>query len=239
LAQEIRSELAHTAAKVSAIPDSERKRVVRLMGRNRVMAPGDDSFQNEMIRLAGGIPLELGKQGAIVPVTLEAWKRFNPQVIYGCGGDRKSVEKLFEHPGWGEVDAVQNGQIRYFPCELTCRLSSRTGYFVSCLAATLYGEKFASLPSMKPDEKLGSKPVSLPLEYVDKAEIVESRVNDYTHKTLVIHLNAPMSVTSTLEGYRDGIRFVGNSYSPPQVWGLYHHIGLEASRKQLLASIRP
>jgi iron complex transport system substrate-binding protein len=207
------------------------------MGRKRVMAPGDDSFQNELIRLAGGIPPKFGKTGAIVPLTLEEWKAFNPQMIYACGGDRKAAEKQLEQPGWGEVDAVKNRQIRYFPCELTCRLSSRTGYFVSCLAATLYGEEFASLPSMKPDEKLRSKPVSLPLEYVGKAEVVESRVNDYTHKTLVIQLNAPMSVTSTLEGYRDGIRFVGNSYSPPQVWGLYHYIGLEASRKQLLASI--
>ena len=33
------------------------------------------------------------------------------------------------------------------------------------------------------------------------------------------------------------ISHVGNSYSPPQVWGLLHSIGLERSREQLLHSI--
>lgn len=237
LAAEIESELAHTAEKVSAIPVPERKRVIRLMGRTRIMAPGDDSFQNEMIRLAGGIPPDLGKKGAIVPVTLEEWKTFNPEFIYGCGGDRKAAEQLFDRPGWGDVEAVKNGRIRYFPCELTCRLSARSGYFVSCLAAALYGEQFASSAPVNPDEKLESKPVPLLLDYLDRAAVIESRVNDYVHKTLLVDLKTPMSAVSTLEGFREGIRFVGNSYSPPQVWGLYHHIGLEASRRQLLDSI--
>jgi len=233
LIAEIKADLTHTAAKIAAIPPTKRKRTMRLMGRNQVMTPGDDSFQNEMIRLAGGIAPKLGKTGAIVPMTLDEWQAFNPQVIYGCGGDRQTAQKMLDKPGWRDVDAVQNGMIHDFPCDLTCRLSSRTGYFVSCLAARVYGEEFAALPPVQPDAGIGSRPVSLALDYVDHAEIVASRVNDYIHKTLLIHLDTPMGVASTLEGGREQVRVVGNSYSPPQVWGRYHHIGLETSRQQL------
>ncbi|MBC2711807.1 MAG: adenosylcobinamide amidohydrolase [Desulfosarcina sp.] len=237
LIRAIQADLAHTAGKIAPIPASGRKRVIRLMGRDQVMTPGDDSFQNEMIRLAGGIPPKLGKPGSIVPVTLEDWQAFNPQVIYGCGGDREAAMTLLNRPGWKDVDAVKNGRILYFPCDLTCRLSSRTGYFVSCLASRIYGDEFAALPLVRENGRIASRPIALDLDYVDAAETVESTVNDYIHKTLLIHLASPMSVSSTLEGFRRNIRHVGNSYSPPQVWGLYHHIGLETSRNQLIQSI--
>jgi len=237
LIREIKADLVHTAEKVAAIPADNRRRVMRMMGRNRVMTPGDDSFQNEIIRRAGGIPPRLGRPGSVVPVTLEQWQAFNPQVLYGCGGDREMAMKLLERPGWGEVDAVKNGRIIYFPCDLTCRLASRSGYFVSCLASRIYEDAFAELPPVRPDGRTASRSLALALDYVDHAEIVESRVNDYIHKTLLLHFNTPMAVSSTLEGFRRQIRHVGNSYSPPQVWGLYHRIGLETSRRQLMDSI--
>lgn len=52
------------------------------MGRDKVTTPGDDSFQNEFIRAAGGIPPQLGKKGSVVDVTLDEWKRFNPLLIF-------------------------------------------------------------------------------------------------------------------------------------------------------------
>jgi len=217
LIREIKADLVHTAQKIAAIPAGNRRRVMRLMGRDRVMTPGDDSFQNEMIRKAGGIPPTLGRPGSVMPVTLEEWQAFNPQVLYGCGGDREMAMKLLERPGWGEVDAVKNGRIIYFPCDLTCRLASRSGHFVSCLAAQVYADAFAEQPAVRPDGRTASRSLALALDYVADAEIVESAVNDYIHKTLLIHLNAPTAVASTLEGFREEIRHVGNSYSPPQV----------------------
>lgn len=234
---DIRSDLTHTADKIAVIPPSQRKRVIRLMGRDRIMTPGDDSFQNQMIRLAGGVAPALGKTGSIVPVTLEQWQAFNPQVIYGCGGDREVAMAMLDQPGWRDVDAVKNGRILYFPCDLTCRLATRSGYFVSCLASRIYGDEFATNPPVRPDGRISSRSLPLALAYVDGAEIVESSVNDYIHKTLLVHLTSPMAVSSTLEGFRGKIRHVGNSYSPPQCWGLYHRIGLEKSRTQLMRSI--
>ena len=237
LVSDIQFDLVHTAEKLAPIPATQRKRVLCLMGQQAVMTTGDDSFQNEMIRLAGGIPPTLGKSGSIVPVTLEEWQSFNPQVIYGCDEDRKMAMAVLAQPGWREVDAVKNGRVIHLPCDLTCRLSTRAGYFVSILASRIYADPFAVQPVLRPDGRVASQGLPLALAYVDSAEIVESLVNDYVHNTLVVHLAKPMSVVSTLEGFRDGVRHVGNSYSPPQVWGRYHRIGLKTSRQQLMRAI--
>ena len=237
LVAEIHASLAHTAAKIAAIPPDRRKRVMRLMGRDRIMTPGDGSFQNEMIRRAGGIPPSFGKKGNVVAVTLKQWQTFNPEVLYACGDDRDRMAALLDQPGWREVDAVENGRLFYFPCDLTCRLSIRSGYFVSCLAARIYADDFLGRPPLRPDGRIASRPVSLALDAVDGAEIVDSIVNDYIHKTLLVHLSQPMTVVSTLEGLRQGIRHVGNSYSPPQTWGMLHRIGLARSREQLMRAI--
>ncbi|MBW1870271.1 MAG: ABC transporter substrate-binding protein, partial [Deltaproteobacteria bacterium] len=87
LKEQIKARFQLIARKTAKIPAAEKKRVIRLMGRDRIMTPGDDSFQTEMIRAAGGIPPELGKKGNIVVITEEEWVKFNPQIIYGCGGD--------------------------------------------------------------------------------------------------------------------------------------------------------
>ena len=54
------------------------------------MTPGSDSFQNDLIRLAGGIPPDFGRKGGVITVSKEEWQAFNPEVIYGCGEDKKS-----------------------------------------------------------------------------------------------------------------------------------------------------
>nr|MBL0717159.1 ABC transporter substrate-binding protein [Desulfobacterales bacterium] len=138
-----RDELEMIADKVAGIPVPKKKRVMRLMGRKSIMTPGDDSFQNEMIRAAGGITPVLEKKGNIVPVTKKEWIAFNSQVIYGCGGDKAAADKFFSLPGWKDVDAVKNKRIYTFPCALTCRASTNTGYFVSWLSARIYKDEYA------------------------------------------------------------------------------------------------
>jgi ABC-type Fe3+-hydroxamate transport system substrate-binding protein len=50
--------------KIAGIPQEQKQRVMRLMGRDSLMAPGDNSFQNEYIQAAGGIAPEFGKKGS-------------------------------------------------------------------------------------------------------------------------------------------------------------------------------
>ncbi len=221
--------------KTANVPAEKRKRVVRLMGRNKVMAPGDDSFQNELIRAAGGIPPEWGKNGNVVTVSREAWMRFNPQVIYGCGEDREAAKALFDRPGWKDVDAVKNGNIRYFPCDLTCRAATHTGYFVSWLASVMYTDEFARAgDQISEDRVFQYRPISIDLPYIKEARVAESTLYDFVNRTLVIDFNTPQKVVSTLDGAREGILSVGNHYSPPQCWQIGHRRGLNGVRDSVL-----
>ncbi|MBN1847671.1 MAG: adenosylcobinamide amidohydrolase [Deltaproteobacteria bacterium] len=232
LVREIKEQLELVAKKVDAIPQSKRKRVIRLMGLDPVMVPGDDSFQNEMIRAAGGIPPVLGKRGQIVTMTQEEWKKFNPQIIYGCGGYTDISASIFNQPGWKDVDAVKNRQIFDFPCDLTCRAATHTGEFAAWLSARIYSDEF-SMPGrqVQPDRTTGSRRLDIPLTYVLDSRITTSLINDFTNKSLIIDFEEPLSIVSTLDGYRTGIETVMNHYSSPPGWVVNHHLDVPALRR--------
>lgn len=230
-----RLEIAHIQKKLARAVPNSRKRVIRLMGRDKIMTPGNTSFQNELIRLAGGIPPDFGKKGSVVEVTKKEWQTFNPDVIYGCGNDREAAKKFFSRPGWKEVDAVKNNQIYYFPCELTCRASTHSGYFVSWLSSMIYTEEFADPANdIFPVGITRSRPIPLDLDYVKSAVINTSDIYDFANKTLVVDFKRPQTIVSTLEGQRDNIFTVGNHYSPPPTWGPGHKRGIDDIRTQIL-----
>lgn len=229
---DIRRDLDLIARKVAKIPAAKRKRVMRLMGRDQIMTPGRDSFQNEIIQAAGGIPPDFGKKGAIVPVSRHEWERFDPQVVYGCGGDQAAARAYFDRPGWRDAAAVRNGKIFYFPCTLTCRAATNTGYFVSWLAATIYPEEFAQSENRVLEEKVfETRELEIDLDYVQAARIAYSHIYDFKNKTLIVEFDRPLSLISTLEGPRSGITTVGNHYSPPPCWGITHGGRLETVQK--------
>jgi len=239
IVRQIKNELDLVRKKVRTIPLEQRRRVIRLMGRDTVMTPGDDSFQNEMIRAAGGIPPRLGKKGPVVVITKEEWLKFNPQVIYGCGGDRALTRKLLTKPGWKDVDAVRKGRIFFFPCELTCRASTRVGFFVQWLSANIYRDLFADKRHHVLDEKIFmTRPLHLPIRYVNKAEIAYSHIHDFVNKTLIIDFKKPMQIVSTLEGQRGGIVSVGNHFFPPPCWVIQHDKGLRDIMARIYSVIR-
>jgi len=193
----------------------------------------------KMIRAAGGIPPQLGKKGAVVNITKEEWIKFNPQVIYGCGGDRKTAKAFFNRPGWKDVDAVKNGRIFYFPCALTCRAATNTGSFVSWLSARIYGEQFSKKAFQVLEDKiLRTRKIDLDLNYVKGTRIIYSTINDFLNKTLVIDFTQTQRIASTLEGERTGIQSVGNHYSPPPCWAIEHHAGLAQARDRVYSVIQ-
>lgn len=233
-----KQQLDLVARKISRIPKKDRKRVIRLMGRDKIMTPGTDSFQNEMIRAAGGITHDFNRNGNIIEVTEAEWKKFNPQVIYGCGGDKKAVDAFFDKQDWKDVDGVRNHQIYNFPCDLTCRASTHTGYFVSWLAADIYGDAFAEKENLVLDQGVvSSRDLAVNLDYVKDIQIVNSRIYDFINKSLVIRFKTPMTIVSTLEGQRSNILTAGNHYSPPQYWAVAHQGGLEGHRARVYKTI--
>ncbi|MBM4289108.1 MAG: adenosylcobinamide amidohydrolase [Deltaproteobacteria bacterium] len=225
--------------KVARLPPEKKLRVVRLMSNREMLLPGDDSFQNDYIRQAGGIPPALGKNGAVVPITLEAWQKFNPQVIFTCGHDWRAFHQLVQQPGWREVEAVRQGRLLTFPCELTCRASVKAADFIAWLAASLYPREFSDQGSLVlPQEVIARQPLDLNLPYVRRAEVVDSRIYDFDHKSLVIEFETPVEVISTLEGPRQGITTVGNHNTPPPCWPISHYLGLGPDRRQVLEVLK-
>lgn len=217
--------------KVSKVPPDRRVRVVRLMSDREMVVPGDDSFQNDFIRRAGGLPPTWGKTGAVIPVTPEAWQKFNPQVVFGCGPGLPTFGQLLQQPGWSPVEAVRQGRLLNFPCELTCRASVHAADFIAWLAASLYTAEFSDPKNtVLPQEVLSRRPLALDLPLVRRAELVQSRILDFEHKTLLLELSKPVMVLSTLEGPRQDITVVGNHYTPPPGWPLSHYRGLKKDR---------
>ena len=221
-------------AKTMKIPLAERKRVMRIMGRERLMAPGDDSFQNEMIRAAGGIPPHWGETGPVVTVNRDAWLRFDPEVIYGCGGDRQVVEEILGGAGWNEAKAITGGRIVYFPCDLTCRAATHLGDFVAWLASEIYPQVFADAANrIRPEQIIGSRSLEIDLAYVTNARVVTGILDDFPNKSLIIDFDRPQAIVSSLEGRRTGVVTVGNHYSPPPCWAPGHHLGLDQVRNRV------
>ena len=230
----IRRDMDFVNRKLQQMGPIRRKRVLRIMGRNTVMTPGDDSFQNDYIRAAGGIPPRWGKKGQALRITLRQWKDFNPEVIYYCGGDSKVVEFIKESEGWKDVVAVRQGRIYNFPCSLTCRASVNAGYFVKWLFSKIYEDEMLSSKNLLFREGIFSRRrIELSLSYVEQAEIVYSKLKDYTAKALLVKFKRPMKIVSTLEGQREGIVEVGNHYLPPTLWGWAHRAGLKGSREYI------
>ena len=235
LVEKNNKEIKHIQKKLAKAVPGNRKRVIRLMGRDTVMTPGSDSFQNELITLAGGVAPDFGKKGSVVEVTKEEWLAFNPEVIYGCGGDKKASQAFFSHPGWKDVDAVKHRQIFYFPCELTCRAATNSGYFISWLASMIYTDEFADPQNdIFANRKNRSRSIDIDLDVVRSAAIHYSTIYDFENKTLMVDFKRPQTIVSTLEGRRDNILTVGNHYYPPPTWGPGHKMGIDHIRDTIL-----
>ncbi|NOR24710.1 MAG: adenosylcobinamide amidohydrolase, partial [Desulforhopalus sp.] len=148
------------------------------------------------------------------------------------------VLSILSQPGWGDVDAVQDNRIIFFPCDLTCRASTHTGYFVSWLAARLYENEFADPEQLVlPAKVVQKRELEIDYDYIAQAEKVYSDILDFRNKSVLIKLKEPMTILSTLEGWRQDISFIGNHYFPPPSWGLDHSQGLAGLRKRTFSAL--
>lgn len=129
------------------------------------------------------------------------------------------------------MDAIKNNQIYSFPCDLTCRAGTEIGPFVSWLSARIYQDEYSQKEQqIYKDQVIAKQDLEIDLAYIKKAQIVSSRIYDFTNKTLVIDFVQPQHIVSTLEGERKGVTTVGNHYFPAPSWGLGHEQGLAALR---------
>jgi adenosylcobinamide amidohydrolase/ABC-type Fe3+-hydroxamate transport system substrate-binding protein len=220
--------------KARKIPSAQRQRVIRLIGgHDTLFTPGPDSFQTELIAAAGGQPPKFKGNTGAHALTAAEWNAFNPQFVYACSDDKKTVDKILAQPEWSGVEAAKNKHISYFPCALTDRAAAHTGYFTAWLSTSIYGDPFGKTENLvHPQGVLSEKPVEVNLPFVAKARVVESRHLDFVHNALLIDFKTPQTVISTADGPREGILTIGNSSSPPMVWGIHHQGGWEEARTE-------
>jgi adenosylcobinamide amidohydrolase len=100
------------------------------------------------------------------------------------------------------------------------------GYFAAWLSSDIYQDEFADPFNLVcPSKIISEREVSVDIPYVERARVVDSVIRDFTQRTFVMDFARPQRIVSTTAGERDGITTVGNSYSPPQTWSVYHKLG--------------
>ncbi len=214
-------------------------RVVRFMGFSgqAMLTPGDDSFQNELIVKAGGQPPRFNENGPAIRVTPEQWRAFSPEAVYYCGPEAgsTSVREALSAPAWAEVPAIRENRLFEFPCDLICRAGVHYGDFALWLASELNAEAFARPQNQAaPDQILSTRSLDLPFAYLASAGVSESRLFDFTAKTLLLRFKAPQRVLSSLTGWADNITAVGNHYTAPPSWPVTHRLGFERTNARAL-----
>jgi adenosylcobinamide amidohydrolase/ABC-type Fe3+-hydroxamate transport system substrate-binding protein len=225
-------------AKVEPIPPERRLKTVRVIPReDGLYAPGEDSFQTEITAAAGGIPGRFG-HGAAVRLTLQDWLEFNPDVVFCSNEDYARASVLLERDGWRDAAAVESGRVFAFPGSLTDRASTRVGRFTAWLSSMIYTDEFAdSSRLIRPNEILSERVLFVDIPCVKRARIVESRIMDFVHRTLLLDFKRPQTVVSTMDGERKGIMTAGNSASPTPAWSVYNKLGFERSMEDLLGTL--
>ena len=221
------------AAKVSRLSGAVLPRVMRVMAvfDDALLAPGDDSFQNELIRHAGGLPPSFGMNGQAVRVRPEQVRAFAPDIVYVGALDPAWVMDRLRAPKWG----ASRAKVLAFPRDLVSRAAANYGFFSLWLAAELHGAAFAGKENqVRNDAALSRRKLTLPFSHVAEAAVSEATIFDFPAKTLTIRFTSAQRVLSSLDGWRTGITVVGNHYGSPPSWPVTHHMGLEASNARIL-----
>ncbi len=231
--------LALVADKLARVPGRVPPRVIRFMGFSdqAMFTPGDDSFQNELIAKAGGQPPRFNENGPVIRITPEQWRAFSPEAVYCCGPEAGSapVREALNAPAWAETPAIRANRLFEFPCDLICRAGVHYGDFALWLASELNAEAFAQPSSqVGPDQVLATRALDLPFSYLESAGVSESRIFDFTAKTLLLRFKGPQRVLSSLTGWADNITAVGNHYTAPPSWPVTHRLGFEQANARTL-----
>lgn len=229
---------AAKTAKLAANPRHVPLRAVRIMGfsGDELLVPGDDSFQNKLLKKAGGQPPSFGKRGTVIAITPHEWRAFDPEFVYFCGEVPETVRQRLSEPPWGGVTALKKGSIFSYPCDMICRIATHYGYFSLWLSSDLYGEEYGdSENQVSPDTVLSRRSLDVPFAFVDDAGVMESRLFDMPARTLLLHFTGPQTVLSSLSGWSEGIHAVGNHSSPSLTWSITHHLGLAKTNARVLA----
>jgi iron complex transport system substrate-binding protein len=136
----LRARLAVLDQKVAKIPGDQRITVCRVLdtAQNRLIVAGPLSFQFDIISRAGGLNVTGRCRTAYPKATWRQLERWDPDMIFFCGHDRRFIPNLKADPKWRALKAGRSGRLYQFDCALTCRIGPRIVDMAELLYNTLY-----------------------------------------------------------------------------------------------------
>ncbi len=129
--------------KFMAIPLEKRLKCLRLMS-TEARVIGATSFQNDIIKKAGGINVFEDINDDYPIVTLERVKEKDPDmIIFNRDDEKKAIEWFLKQDGWRDLRAAREGRMMSISCDYICHPNTRIDKTVEMLARRFYPEKFA------------------------------------------------------------------------------------------------
>jgi adenosylcobinamide amidohydrolase len=130
--------------------------------------------------------------------------------------------------------------VHYYPCQLTNLTSVHPGYFSSWLSADMYPDAYGDPDNFVAPNAITSRTkVDLKgISYVESAEVLEYKLYDFPHRTLLIRFKSPQGVLSSGDGAWSQVTAIGNSGSPPMAWSIRHKNGWDKAQDMLFEAIQ-
>jgi iron complex transport system substrate-binding protein len=137
----VEKEVIDLRKEFSALPESKRPTVLRVMSLNQPATIGAESFQTDLFRLAGGRNAFPAAGQDYFELDAQELIMGDPAVVLVCGNDEKSLkQKIKGSPLYGNLPAVKKDAVLVMPCELTCRPGPRIAETARRLARYLHGK---------------------------------------------------------------------------------------------------
>lgn len=139
------------------IPESDRPRVLALVGDDTLYSFGQGSYVHTLIELAGGRSITASIENQAPTLSDEYVLQEKPDVIVGLWGRSYNADRLLDlHPTWDIVPALQNDRVYSFPGALFGRPAPRVLNGARQLARRLHPDRFPDAPSPAPDSRPAS-----------------------------------------------------------------------------------
>ena len=164
-ARALKQEVTTLRARTDSLQETNRPRVLVLVGDETLYSFGDGSYVHELVQLAGGRSITASIDTKAPTLSEEYVLKEKPDVIVGAWGSDYDPDRLLKlHPTWDVVPAVQNGRVYSLPSSLLLRPGPRLVQGARRMAAHLHPDRFADLV---PDTVQTSSPPPAPHESPD------------------------------------------------------------------------
>jgi len=137
-----RNNLKRIEEKLHDIPAEKRLKALRLMS-TEAMVIGGKSFQNDILRRAGGVNIFEDIKEAYPIVSLEDVKAKDPDIIiFNRDNEEEAIKWFLEQPGWNGLRAAKERRLMSISCDYICHPNTRIDKTVEMLATRFYPERF-------------------------------------------------------------------------------------------------